>query len=170
MVNQTHSTSYVQAVERLISQPQDYNLPRSDSDKYNKGVNALHEMKLTRDLLRGSGLEPVVALELIGLASEKGKSHIGVEILYLFRKAPEKPDISFEDVKDLVKNFVNELSCNQFTYGLCWQNCPHGVVPNEHYACSTPRISIGYEVLRDYAETDSRPEASSEALRILSEF
>lgn len=170
MLKLTPETISAQAIEQLVNQPQNYDFPRTQSEKYNRGVIAMHEMKLARDLLSDSQLEPIIALELIRQASEQGKPHIGVEILNLLRKRRSKPSISFDEVKKIVRDFVSEVSCNQFSYGTCWMACPHDVVPDEHYACSISRISIGYEVLRDYAPSKTRSKASLEALKTMSSF
>ncbi len=160
----------MQSVEQLINQTQDYNFTKTLSEKYNRGIVALHEMRLTRNLLSDSQLEPLIALELIRQASKQGKPHIGVQVLYQLRKRRLKPDISFDEVKKIVGEFINDLTCNRFSYGACWRACPHNVVPDEHYSCSIPRISIGYEVLRNYAPLRTKTEASLLALNTLSYF
>lgn len=122
------------------------------SEKYKKISRAFFEIETVRGILDQFRLQDGIGL--VRSAWKEGKKpHISVALLEPEDRTEIKIPIPYQELEELVKDFVLDLACQDFKLGDCINNCPYSMQWNKFENCYKVNRTA-YRVLRKYAGND----------------
>lgn len=152
-------------------------LRSSNSQKYVHGVKAAFEMKTLEKILQSleinSELKKIRDFNssgdmhpLLKKAFEDSKTmsklHLAAVILYPMWNL--NIPLSENELKLLLKEFIYTSACEKLNTQECRENCPYGVIWNNHYNC-VDVLDIAHIILTEYFGPERTTKVFSEILK-----
>lgn len=135
-------------------------LLREPREKYESLEIATIESKIAQGLLDGQNLNN--RKNLVIYSQNVKKYHLGIELL-----RPNKREIEInmylDELEKLVKNYLDSVSCVNFSQGYCIASCPYNMSWDRLVNCYDPHKK-SYDVLKKYA---GNPVAKTSMINII---
>ena len=140
-------------IERLKADTSD-----KEREKYNQGIQSTFERKLVAKIFEASSEKPdeKIALQLVRESIKARKTHLALEILS--HLDPSRINIPLQELESMVRDSILNLACEQFSFGVCIENCPYNMMWDDNYNCSNT-FQLAYDVIKKYFDLKTATKA-----------